>query len=80
MQWNIEKKCLVFKINAFELVAVNSSYYGENDWHMQSMGLQTVLKFDIWLRGTFAISFYIWMMKKWDESALLQTSAVFGTR
>ena len=37
MQEDIEKNFLVFKINAFELVAVNSPYYSENTWH-QLMG------------------------------------------
>ena len=37
LQLNIEKKSLVFKINAFELVALSSPYYGENTWHRQSM-------------------------------------------
>ena len=31
-------KFLVFKINAFELVALNSLYYGENTWHRQTTG------------------------------------------
>ena len=34
----MHKKFLVFNINAFELVAVNSPYYGENN----GMGSQTV--------------------------------------
>ena len=38
MELNIEKKFLVFKINAFELVAFVFPYYGENTWHWQSMG------------------------------------------
>ena len=29
----MEKKCLVFKINAFELFAIKFTYYGENAWH-----------------------------------------------
>ena len=44
MRKNIEKKCLVFKINAFDLVAVNSPCYGDNTWHWQSRGQQTVLR------------------------------------
>ena len=38
MQENIEKKSLNLKINAVELVEVNSMYYGENTWHRQSVG------------------------------------------
>ena len=38
MQQNIQKKFLVFKISAFDLVAINSIYYGENTWNQQSMG------------------------------------------
>ena len=34
----MHKKSLVFKISAFELVAVNSLYYAENTWHGQTMG------------------------------------------
>ena len=30
MQENIAGKVLIFKINVFELVAVNSAYYDEN--------------------------------------------------
>ena len=38
MQQNIQKKFLVFKISAFDLVVINSIYYGENTWNQQSMG------------------------------------------
>ena len=38
MELAIEKNCLVFKINAFKLVAVISPYYDENTWHRESMG------------------------------------------
>ena len=34
----MEKKSLFFKIYPFELVAINSQYYGQNTWHQQSMG------------------------------------------
>ena len=37
MQENILKTFLVFKINAFELVAVTSRYYGKNTSHRQAM-------------------------------------------
>ena len=35
MQPNISRKWLVFKMNAFELLALNSPYYGANTWHRQ---------------------------------------------
>ena len=38
LQEKINKNCLVLKINALELVAVNSALYGENTWHARSMG------------------------------------------
>ena len=37
MHETILKMCFVFKINVFQLVALNSWYYGENIWHRQSM-------------------------------------------
>ena len=38
MQEKINKTFLVFKINAVELVAVNSALFGENTWRRQSIG------------------------------------------
>ena len=38
MQKNIERKGLVFKLNPFELVAIESRYHGENTWHRQLTG------------------------------------------
>ena len=52
MQLNIAKQCLVFKINAFELVTVK--YYGKNTWHRLLMGLKTVLRLLMTLGGTFS--------------------------
>ena len=79
MERNTKKKYLVFKINAFELVEVNSPCYGDNLWHRPWMALEAVLEFKIWQRWMFYSSIFVRMIKNWDESALLHTSAVFGT-
>ena len=33
-----QHKVVFFRINAFELVPVNSPFYAENTWHRQTMG------------------------------------------
>ena len=38
---------MAFKINAFDLVALNSPNYGKNTWHRQTVGYPTVLRFRI---------------------------------
>ena len=60
----MEKKGLVFKVNAFDMVAVKSLHYGENTWHRQSLGKQKVLRFQIGLIGTFSSFMCVRMRKK----------------
>ena len=80
MQYNIDKKFLVFKMNAFLLVAVYCTYYFEKTWHQQSIGYQTVLRFQILLTETFSSSMYFSTIKTSDKRALLQNAEVCSER
>ena len=71
---------MILKINAFELLAVNSSYYVENTWDRQTMGLSIVLRLYISLKGKFSSFIYVRMIKNYDKSSLFETSAVLGNR
>ena len=80
MQRKIEKRFFVFYIFALKLVAVHSPYYEENTCDRQSMCSQTDLRFQISKRKTFSnLIFLKQKMRKYDQSAVLQISAVFGT-
>ena len=56
------KLCLIFQINAFELVAVNFPFNYENTCSWQSMWLKAVLKSQIWLKLTFS------HLKYWESN------------
>ena len=62
---------VVLKIKAFELIAVNTPYYGKNNWHQKTMGQPTVLRFQISLRETFSKSIYVRMMKKENKGSFM---------
>ena len=79
MEQKNQKKWLVFKIITFES-GTRSSHYPEQDiCHWQSMCYETPLRFNISLREIFSKSGSPIVMKKYDESALMQISQDFGT-
>ena len=73
------KKFLVLKIIAFELGTRNSQNPEQDNCHWQSMCYETPLRFNISLREIFSKSGSPRVMKKYDESALMQILQEFGT-
>ena len=79
MDQNIQKKLLVLKIISFESGTRNSHNPEQDICHWQSMCYETPLRFNISLREIFSKSGSPIVMKKYDESALMQISQEFGT-
>ena len=77
-QENLEK-FLVLKIIAFEYGTANSQNPEQDNCHWQSMCYETPLGFNISLREIFSKSRSPRVMKKYDESALMQILQEFGT-
>ena len=73
------KKYLVLKRSAFESGKTNSQNPEQDNCHWQSMCYETPLRFNISLREIFSKSGSPIVMKKYDESALMQISQDFGT-
>ena len=73
------KKLLVSKIIAFESETTNSHNPEQDICPWQSMSYGTALRFNISLREIFSKSGSDRVMKKYDESALMQISQEFGT-
>ena len=67
-----QKKFLVLKIIAFESGSTNSLNLEKDTCHWQSMCYETPLRFKISLREIFFKSGSLRVMKKYDESALMQ--------
>ena len=79
MEQKNQKKLLVLKIIAFESGTTNSHNPEQDICHWQSMCYETPLRFNISLREIFSKSGSPIVMKKYDESALMQISQEFGT-
>ena len=79
MQQKNLKKFLVLKIIAFESGTTNSHNPKQNIFHWQSMCYETALGFNIKLREIFSKSVSPRVMKKYDESVLMQISPDFWT-
>ena len=73
------KRILVLKISASESGTTNSQNPEQDNCHWQSMCYETPLRFNISLREIFSKSGSPIVMKKYDESALMQISQDFGT-
>ena len=73
------RKLLVLKIIALESGTTNSHNPEQDTCHWQSMCYETSLRFNISLREIFFKSGSLRVMKKYDESALMQIVQVFGT-
>ena len=72
-------KFLVLKISAFELGTTNSHNPEQDNCHWESICYERSLRFKISLREIFSKSGSPIVMKKYDESALMQISQDFGT-
>ena len=70
---------LVSKIIAFEFGTTNSQNLEQDICHWQSICYETPLIFNISLREIFSNSASLRVVKKYDESALMQISQEFGT-
>ena len=79
MEQQNQKKFLVLKIIAFESETANSHNPEQHTCHWQSMCYETPLRFNISLREIFSKSGSPRVMKKYDESALMQILQDFGT-
>ena len=72
-------KLFVLKIIAIEWGTTNSHNPEQDICHWQSMFYETPLRFNISLREIFPKSESLIVMKKYDESVLMQISQEFGT-
>ena len=79
MEQKYPKKFSILKIIAFESGSTNSLNLEKDTCHWQSMCYETPLRFNISLREIFSKSGSPIVMKKYDESALMQISQDFGT-
>ena len=79
MEQKNQKKLLVLKIIAFESGTTNSHNPEQDICHWQSMFYETPLRFNISLREIFPKSGSLIVMKKYDESVLMQISQEFWT-
>ena len=79
MEQKNEKKLLVLKIIAFESGKANSHNPEQDICHWQSMCYETPLTFNISLRDIFSQSVSPRVMKKYDESGVMQILQEFGT-
>ena len=79
MKQKNRKKLLVLNIIPFESGKTNSHTPEQDNCHWQSMCYETPLRFNISLREIFSKSGSPIVMKKYDESALMQISQDFGT-
>ena len=72
MDYKNKKHFLVFKIIAFESESTNSINLEKDTCHWQSMCYETRLTFKISLSEIFFMSGSLRVMKKYDESPLMQ--------
>ena len=79
MEVKIEKKFSVLYKTPFKVFARNSTFYEENACHQHTLCYQTVLRFQIRLKGTVTKIIYFGMMRESDKSATVQIPAVSRT-
>ena len=70
---------LVLNIIAFESRTTNYHTPEQDNCHWESTHYETPLRFNVSLREIFSKSGSSIVMKKYDESALMQISQDFGT-
>ena len=74
-----QKIFLVLKIIAFQSGTTDSQNPEQDNCDWQSTCYETTLRFKISLREIFSESGSLIVMKKYDESAVIQISQDFGT-
>ena len=74
-----QKQLLVLKIIGFQLGKANSHNPEQDICHWQSSCYETPLRFNILLREQFSRSRSPRVIKKYDESPLIQILQEFGT-
>ena len=79
MEQNNQKNFLVLKIIAFESERANSHNPEQDTCHWQSMFYETPLRFKRSVREKLSKSGSPRVMKKYDESAVMQILQEFGT-
>ena len=79
MEQKNQKKILDLKINSFESGKTHSHNPEQDTCHWQSMFYETTLRFNISLREKLSKSGFPRVMKKYDESALMQILQEFWT-
>ena len=79
MEQKNQKKILDLKINSFESGTTHSHNPEQDTCHWQSMFYETTLRFNISLREKLSKSGFPRVMKKYDESAVMQILQEFGT-
>ena len=79
MEQNNQKNFLVLKIIAFESERANSHNPEQGTCHWQSMFYETPLRFKRSVREKLSKSGSPRVMKKYDESAVMQILQEFGT-
>ena len=79
MDWKNQKEFFVLKILGIESGTTSSLNLEKDTCHWQSMCYETPLRFKISLREIFFKSGSLRVMKKYDESALMQILQEFGT-
>ena len=67
------KKYLVLKRSGFESGKTHSQNPEQDNYHWQSMCYERSVRFNISLREIFSKSGFPRVMKKYDESALMET-------
>ena len=78
MKQKKRKKLLVLDIIPFESGTTNSHTPEQDNCHWQSMCYKTSIRFNISLREIFSKPGSPRVMKKYDESALMQNLEEFG--
>ena len=78
MKQKNRKKLLVLDIIPFESGTTNSHTPEQDNCHWQSMCYKTSIRFNISLREIFSKRVSPRVMKKYDESALMQNFEEFG--
>ena len=79
MEQKNERTFLVLKIISFESETINSHNHQHDPCHWQSKYYETPLSFHISLREIFSKSRSLRLIKKYDESVLMQILQGFGT-
>ena len=79
MERKNQKVILVLKIISFQSRTANSHNPDQDGCHWETMFYETSLRFNISLKEIFSKSGSLRVMKKYDESALMQIYQEFGT-